>query len=140
MITYVTGFLFSSDRDRVVLIEKLSPAWQRGLFNGVGGKIEANETPNEAICREFYEEAGEYIVPSRWTPFVIIERTEDFRATFLFAFGDEAFTARSKEKEQVSLHLVSQLPANVIHNLRWLIPLALDKKMRFDAPLTVVER
>ena len=63
MITYVTGFLFSSDRDRVVLIEKLSPAWQRGLFNGVGGKIEANELPMKQFVGSFMRRRANTLYP-----------------------------------------------------------------------------
>ena len=55
---WVVGFLFSTDQRRVVLIEKQRPEWQRGKLNGVGGKIEANETPTDAVRREFSEETG----------------------------------------------------------------------------------
>ncbi|WP_164969449.1 hypothetical protein [Halarcobacter ebronensis] len=50
---YVTGFLFTKDFKHVVLIKKLNPEWQRGLFNGVGGKVEENEKPCDAMSREF---------------------------------------------------------------------------------------
>jgi len=30
---YVTGFWFSSDASEVVLIKKINPQWQKGLFN-----------------------------------------------------------------------------------------------------------
>lgn len=34
MIKYVVGFLFSPEMDKVVLIEKTHPDWQKGFFNG----------------------------------------------------------------------------------------------------------
>ena len=49
---YVTGFLFSQDSSHVVLIKKINPAWQRGLFNGVGGKVEVNESSIDAMVRD----------------------------------------------------------------------------------------
>lgn len=61
---YVVGFLFSLDCTckkncaRVALIRKNRPSWQSGLWNGIGGKIEPNETSLEAMRREFREEAG----------------------------------------------------------------------------------
>jgi len=53
---YVVGFLFSEDQSRVLLVWKNRPAWQNGKLNGVGGKIEAGETPLQAMEREFKEE------------------------------------------------------------------------------------
>ena len=55
---YVTGFLFSADASHLVLIKKINPAWQRGLFNGIGGKVEANEIAVDAMVRECLEETG----------------------------------------------------------------------------------
>ena len=52
MINYVTGFMFSQDLLNVGLIKKLKPKWQSGLYNGIGGKIEHDESPYEALARE----------------------------------------------------------------------------------------
>ena len=58
MITarYVAGFAFNMDGDRVLLVLKKKPAWQNGRLNAIGGKIEANESPLQAMVREFREE------------------------------------------------------------------------------------
>jgi 8-oxo-dGTP pyrophosphatase MutT (NUDIX family) len=53
---YVVGFLFSQDESKVLLVWKNRPAWQNGKLNGIGGKIEAGETPLQAMEREFKEE------------------------------------------------------------------------------------
>ena len=57
-IYYVVGFLFNPDMTEVVLIKKNRPDWQKGLLNGVGGKIESGEDPITAMIREFKEETG----------------------------------------------------------------------------------
>lgn len=58
-VNYVVGFAFNKGiKDRVVLIKKNKPKWQKGLLNGVGGKIEVGESPIEAMQREFKEETG----------------------------------------------------------------------------------
>lgn len=49
---YVAGFMFNEDRTRVALIEKQKPDWQRGKLNGIGGKIEDDESPVEAMTSE----------------------------------------------------------------------------------------
>jgi 8-oxo-dGTP pyrophosphatase MutT (NUDIX family) len=43
---------------RVLLIEKLKPAWQAGRFNLPGGSVEGDETAEEAATRELFEEAN----------------------------------------------------------------------------------
>jgi 8-oxo-dGTP pyrophosphatase MutT (NUDIX family) len=65
MTAYVCGFAFDTER-RVYLILKNKPHWQAGLLNGIGGKIEPGETSLRAMAREFKEEAGVDIAPSRW--------------------------------------------------------------------------
>jgi 8-oxo-dGTP diphosphatase len=56
MIRYSAGFLFSKDYKQVLLIKKEKPDWQRGLYNGVGGKVEPGETELNCMIREFEEE------------------------------------------------------------------------------------
>jgi ADP-ribose pyrophosphatase YjhB (NUDIX family) len=58
MIKYVAGFMFGDRRNVVALVQKARPAHMRGLLNGIGGHIEANETPAAAMVREFHEETG----------------------------------------------------------------------------------
>lgn len=58
MINYVVGFVFDEYNKRVLLIKKNRPEWQVGKYNGVGGKVEDNETPYEAMVRECEEECG----------------------------------------------------------------------------------
>lgn len=55
---WVVGFLVDPETDSVLLIRKKRPAWMAGLLNGIGGKVEEGETPEEAMRREFFEEAG----------------------------------------------------------------------------------
>lgn len=55
---YVLGFIFDVAGREVALIEKRRPAWQAGRLNGIGGKIEAGETPLQAMQRECREECG----------------------------------------------------------------------------------
>ncbi len=54
---YVIGLIFD-DKNRILLINKLRPDWQKGYYNGIGGKVEGNETFMKAMIRETKEEAN----------------------------------------------------------------------------------
>jgi len=66
MKRYVVGFAFDS-QGWFALIEKNRPDWQKGLWNGIGGKIEGDESPADAMSREFHEEAGQLIPKEQWS-------------------------------------------------------------------------
>lgn len=48
---------FIRQGDHILLLNRETPAWM-GMWNGVGGKIEKNETPLACIIREIQEETG----------------------------------------------------------------------------------
>lgn len=84
MERYCLGFVFAADGSRVLLIEKRRPAWQAGLMNGIGGKVEPNETPQEAMVRECQEEAGLNVPAAAW---VSIGRLSDDETFDVVVFG-----------------------------------------------------
>lgn len=127
MTTYVCGFLFNPERTHVALIRKTKPEWQAGKLNGIGGKVEHGETLWRAVQREFQEETG--AVVDTWDyPFAeLAPRWDNGTKIFFFrAFGNPLL--RSPTEEAVDWYPLADLPAlDVIPNLRWLIPLALDR-------------
>jgi len=139
VLNYVTGFIFSEDLTHVVLLEKLSPSWQKGLFNGVGGKIENDELPAQAMVRECEEETGVFIRENDWVHYVHLKKPNYFELDVFFAISDLAFSAKSTEKEQVHILKINKLPKNIIPNLKWLIPLALDQSLKFNKPAIFIE-
>jgi len=123
---YVVGFMFSEDRSRVALIRKNKPAWQRGLLNGIGGKIEPGESPADAMAREFQEEAG--IASSGWVHFLRMHGKDDqLWSVECFATTGDLDALRSVESEKVEIVAVRAIQdCQTIENLPWMIPLALD--------------
>lgn len=121
----VCGFCFTDDGKRVVLIQKAKPTWQKGLLNGVGGKQELNETPQQAMAREFMEECGVQTFMSEWRHFARLINREveiDFFTMFSSAI---AMGVTTQEVEPVDLFSADRL-AGVVGNLNYLIPLALN--------------
>ena len=130
MTEYVLGFCFmplgGKPNAEVVLIRKNKPDWQRGLLNGVGGKIEPGETPHDAMVREWKEETGTSI--GRWSPYLIMNFRET-RVHVFKAFSLEHIPVRTMTDEDVEIWEVSDLVTHKrkIPNLNWLIPMALHE-------------
>lgn len=139
---YVVGFMFlrrvedyhdakKGDIEYVYLIRKSRPDWQKGLYNGIGGHIENDETPEYTIVREFKEETGFETIQNDWSKCAVISG-DTFIVHFFYAFADltvENFLHRIRTKTD---EIVTPIPAfdfyryPVIYNLKWLIPLCLD--------------
>ena len=124
MFQYVLALLFTADRREVVLVEKTRPAWQQGRVNALGGKLQAGERAEDAARREVREEAG--VDVATWEP-VLVWRDAQYTMHVVRACDDAALRARTAEDQRVFRAPVNELPPNVIDNLRWLVPLALDR-------------
>lgn len=123
-LEYVLALLFTADARNVVLVRKTRPPWQAGRVNALGGKLHDGESPLDAARREVREEAGVDI--DGWEEF-LVWRDPEYRLRVVRAFDDAARNARTAEDQEVFLTRVDALPPNVIDNLRWIIPLALDR-------------
>ncbi len=123
-LEYVLALLFTADGREVVLVRKTRPAWQAGRVNALGGKLKTGEGLADAARREVREEAG--VDVDGWEEF-LVWRDPEYRLRAVRAFDDVARHARTAEDQEVFLANVGALPLNVIDNLRWMIPLALDR-------------
>ncbi|HVE79634.1 MAG TPA: NUDIX domain-containing protein [Gemmatimonadaceae bacterium] len=121
---FVLALLFTADRRRVVLMRRTRPAWQAGRVNALGGKIGPDESAPDAARREVREEAG--VDVAAWEEFLVWDDPH-YRLHAVRAFAGEAEDVRTVEDQEVFLAPVADLPPAVIDNLRWLIPLALDR-------------
>ncbi|MGQ0713591.1 MAG: NUDIX hydrolase [Gemmatimonadaceae bacterium] len=121
---YVLALLFTADSREIVLVRKTRPAWQAGRVNALGGKRLAGESLTDAARREVREEAGVDI--DRWEEF-LVWTDPVYRMRAVRAFDDAARGARTAEDQAVFLAYVGALPLGIIDNLRWIIPLALDR-------------
>lgn len=128
-IAYVAGLLFSSDGKLVALVRKNRPAWQAGRLNAIGGKIEGDETPLQAMVREFVEETGVLTHGSTWSPVAVL--AGGFGAVHFFAAWDDRALDRIRtmtDEAIVTFAVGIALSArDLIPNLRIIVPLALDR-------------
>jgi 8-oxo-dGTP diphosphatase len=123
---YVVGFMFDHIGEAVLLIRKNRPTWQAGKLNGIGGRIEAGETPDQAMCREFFEETG--IEHQAWRRFCTLRDDRGWLVHFFYAVGD-VLKAKSLTDEKLACCALALLhKSEALPNLQWLIPMALSMK------------
>ncbi len=124
---YTLGFIFNEALDHVVLMHKAKPEWQAGKLNGIGGKVEEGEDHLSCMVREAKEETN---LETRHGDWVFLgEMGSDGWGMQVFTLthiGDMQ-AIQSMEAEKVEWFPVAALPDNVLGNLYWLVPLAIDK-------------
>lgn len=127
MQTYVLGFLFDAQYKRVVLIKKTKPQWQAGLMNGVGGKIEVDETPVHAMVREFGEETAMLTHKEEWIEFLTLTCPKA-RIYCFYAVAEWDIThVSSPTEEQVfvmPVNLMADSSCHVLPNVPWMVAMA----------------
>ncbi|MES2287295.1 MAG: NUDIX domain-containing protein [Bacteroidota bacterium] len=143
---YVLGFAFSEDKSHVVLIKKLRPEWQKGSFNGVGGKVEKSDKDIYlAMTREFEEETGLKTEVENWHNFADMVFEDDIMGGGAVVhcfrmFNEKMFECKTTEEEEIQIFCIDQntksehpsiYGSGVIKNLLVLIPMAKDEDFEF---------
>jgi 8-oxo-dGTP diphosphatase len=125
---YVLGFLFRQGGKKVCLIRKTKPDWQAGKLNGVGGKVKRGEAAQHAMEREFQEATGATVTD--WKQFCTFSGP-GYRVTCFHSTGDGVL--RSTTEEHVDWYKLEHTldRVDILPNLRWLIPMALDASQPF---------
>jgi 8-oxo-dGTP diphosphatase len=138
---YVLGFAFDSYLTWVLLINKTKPDWQKGLLNGVGGKVEEGEHELRAMTREFEEETGHVVAMTEWKQFArlqygITKPSPPYEPDIVVHCYTAVVKQFSPRKDNPNGEVArwrsvdTAYEPNYIPNLRWLIPLALLKHKR----------
>jgi 8-oxo-dGTP diphosphatase len=128
---YVLGFMFAGEH--VGLVRKSKPDWQKGKWNGVGGKIETvqgfmdecDEHPLDAMVREFREETGLETSREDWSLRGMME-SPTARIYVFMARRQGTASMTWEGDEPVAWWQLGYLPENCIHNIKALIELCLD--------------
>ena len=130
-IKYCLGFVFNQKETDVLLIEKQKPDWQKGLLNGIGGKVEKTETSRMAIVREFHEETGLIVDLEEWR-YVVTIGDDDWECDVFTTKSDAIFEAKTMETEEVLCIELGRLESyGIIDNLFWLIEMCRDMNINY---------
>lgn len=98
--SHVLGFAFDESLQQVLLLRKNRPKWAAGKVNGLGGKLEPGELPEQAMSREFLEECGLRVPPEKWVYLGMLRGPEWSVACFA-AIVPALEGARTMEDEEV---------------------------------------
>lgn len=129
---FVLGFYFDrEDPRRVLLLRKHKPGhWQHGRVNAVGGRVEVGETPLAAMIREFREEVG--VDQHVWQPTITFtHHLPDQPVSWIHCFRTHgpSFPPQECDEGRLAWFREDNLPAEVISNLRYLVPMHADAEM-----------
>ena len=105
MKRYVVGIIGSGTQ--CLFVSKQRPDWQVGKLNGVGGKVEDDESPIDAIERECFEECG--LITNNWVLIGTLARDNDYIVYYYYANMDSIQEAFSKTDEEVVIVDLSDL-------------------------------
>lgn len=130
MIEYVAGFLVDEIQNNVVMIRKRTDGIYGGHWNGVGGKVELNETYAEAQSREFHEEAGIWIKPDSWNPICRLCINDEVEVRFFISRQskerlDACFSVTDEHIEIISIEDVLEGKITAVHNIPWILLMGL---------------
>jgi len=131
---YCLGFVIS---DRQVLLIRKNSGRMKGKTNGLGGTIEPNETPKQAISREVEEESAIYIAPEEWSHVATVLgggwKMEVFVTLVKILYSDDSW--QSSDEGEVSFYGLSNLPQNMDLTAKWLLQMTYDDTVSW--PLTI---
>lgn len=137
---YVVGFMFTKPGGRVALTRKERPAWQRGFWNGIGGKVVAGaESAAEAMVREAGEETGVVTSVANWRLICTLRDPNYVELDCYSYVGPQAGRAHTKTDEEVMLFDVAAVPnLRTLQSVQWLVPLAMDASLSAPAVIPFV--
>ncbi len=78
-----------------------------GKWNGLGGKFEPGETPEECVIREVLEESGLHITNPRLEGFITFPAFDNIEDWYVFVFTATEFTGDLIESHEGELHWIS---------------------------------
>ncbi len=114
MKSYTVGFVINKSHKLVLLINKNRPAWQKGALNGLGGRLQESETPNEGIARSVNREANIETNAEQWRKIGSIENDGDVIYFLTTVYDGETADATTMTDEQIEWFPLKNLPSTLV--------------------------
>ena len=108
MINTTLCYITSGDQVLMLHRTKKENDLNKDKWIGIGGKFEANESPDECLLREVYEETG--LTLNTWKCHGIITFLTDgeFEGEFMYLFSSDDFSGALKDCDEGDLQWVSR--------------------------------
>lgn len=115
---YTLGLAFAclhpanlSKSAHVLLVHKRA-GWQAGKLNGIGGELQALETPHECMVREFKKACG--FDTTRWTPFGSLNYKEAKVHLFTTVLPEEFLRSSMSDPDRALLWFCADTQVSMI--------------------------
>ena len=107
-----------TDNKEILLLKKNNPDWQKGLYNGIGGKVELNTTPLETIIKKSEEDLGINI--SNWRELDSEISSSGIEIVYFLTTLNEGEIKKlqSQTDERAELFSINNLPTNIHQDLK----------------------
>ena len=126
MQKYVLGFIHDKAGNCLFVRKRRGASVLRGKLNGIGGNVEPNESPVDAIVREVNEETGIYQDRDNWTYHGTFGDNDRYE---VYVFSTEMFNPEFPAQNDVGEeHLWCDWRErdDLASNLKWMMPLVLS--------------
>ena len=94
---------------------KKSNDMHQGKWNGLGGKLEAGETPEECVLREVYEESGLKVHNPQLKGLLTFPAFDDFEDWYVFVYLVTEFEGELIDSPEGNLQWIDNAKLNDLH-------------------------
>lgn len=99
-------YIFKDSKVLMINRNKRKDDMHFGKWNGLGGKFNPNETPEECVIREVYEESGLKIKNPKLKGFLTFPAFDDEEDWYVFVFIAKDFEGKLSPSEEGSLEWI----------------------------------
>lgn len=99
-------YLFNGNKVLMINRNKRKNDIHLGKWNGLGGKFNPGETPEECVIREVYEESGLLIKDPQLKGFLTFPAFDDEEDWYVFVFTANQFSGKIKESDEGELEWI----------------------------------
>ncbi len=99
-------YVFNKNKVLMINRNKRKNDMHLGKWNGLGGKFEPGETPEECVVREVYEESGLLIKNPELKGFLTFPAFDDEEDWYVFVFVAKEFSGKLKESNEGELEWI----------------------------------